>query len=98
MSKHSPGPWEYRHFAACSTGNHVESASDMVKIGSKMVHIYNKHDAILISEAPNMLGMLELALKYLEHPDVQAIPFAAPAECVAVRMRALIEKAKGEKS
>ena len=38
-------------------------------------------------------ALLELALKYLEHPDVQAIPFALPASAVAARIREARAKA-----
>jgi hypothetical protein len=43
----------------------------------------------LIAKAPQMHELLKLALKYLEHPDVQAIPFALPASAVAERIRGL---------
>ena len=39
-----------------------------------------------------LLAALELAVKYLDHPDVQAIPFALHAECAANRAREAIAK------
>jgi hypothetical protein len=41
--------------------------------------------------------MLEYAVKYLDHPDVQAIPFAHPASAVAQRIHHIIAGAKGQR-
>jgi len=52
--------------------------------------------AILFAAAPELLARLNLAVRYLEHPDVQAIPFAAPAGGCAELCRAAIAKATGQ--
>ena len=52
----------------------------------------------LIAAAPELLAALQLALRYLEHPDVQAIPFALHASVPAERARRAIAKAKGNHS
>ena len=53
-------------------------------------------DAVLFAAAPELLARLNLAVRYLEHPDVQAIPFAAPAGGCAELCRAAIAKATGQ--
>jgi hypothetical protein len=53
-------------------------------------------NGVLLASAPALLGMLVLALKYMDHPDVQALPFACPAAGVADRMRKLIATARGD--
>ena len=40
-----------------------------------------------------ILYVLKLALCYLEHPDVQAIPFAMGSALVAERIRAILREA-----
>ena len=43
----------------------------------------------------DLLEALKLAVRYLEHPDVQRIPFALHASAPLERARAAIEKAEG---
>ena len=43
-----------------------------------------------------LVKQLKLALQYLEHPDVQAIPFVFSAAGAARRAHAAIEKARKE--
>lgn len=38
-----------------------------------------------------VLGLLELAARYLEHPDVAAMPFALGSKVVARRIRKITE-------
>jgi len=45
---------------------------------------------------PEMLEALKLAKRYLEHPDVQAIPFALNASVPLSRIVNVIAKAEGE--
>lgn len=59
------------------------------------------HGRVTIGPAPgnakgDALFALRSALPYLEHPQVQAMPFAVPAETVAARVRAAIQKAEAE--
>ena len=42
----------------------------------------------------DLLAALKLAVRYLKHPDVQAIPFAAPVGVAVDRARAAIAKAE----
>ncbi len=51
-------------------------------------------EAKLMLAAPALLEALKLAVRYLEHPDVLALPFALSAECAANRARDAIEAAK----
>lgn len=39
---------------------------------------------------PTMIAALKNALRYLEHPDMQAIPFALPASSPARQLREII--------
>lgn len=44
----------------------------------------------------NLLEALTLAIRYLEHPDVQALPFALPASVPLEKARAAVAMAKGK--
>lgn len=44
----------------------------------------------LLAENARLRAVLELALRYLDHPDVQAIPFALHASVVADRARHIL--------
>lgn len=55
-------------------------------------------NARLMAAAPDLLYALELAVRYLEHPDVQAIPFALQASAPVARAHAAIAKATGEET
>ena len=51
--------------------------------------------AELFAAAPELLNMLELAIRYLEHPDILAITskMAVPGEAINERINAVIAKA-----
>lgn len=53
----------------------------------------NIPNADLIVLAPEFAGALLVALDYLRHPDVQAIPFALPSLSVADSIHSLLTKA-----
>lgn len=53
----------------------------------------NIPNADLIVLAPEFAGALQVALNYLRHPDVQAIPFALPSLSVADHIHSLLTKA-----
>lgn len=40
------------------------------------------------------IDRMSAALRYLEHPDIVAMPFAVPTETVAAAMRETIERLK----
>ena len=44
----------------------------------------------------DLLAALELALRYLGHPEVRSIPFALPVDAVIEQARAAIAKARGQ--
>lgn len=46
--------------------------------------------------APDLLQSLELALRFLDHPETKAIPFAMPVDGVIQQARAAIARARGE--
>ena len=49
----------------------------------------------LLAAAPDLLAACEAALLYLDHPDVQAIPFILSASTSSKHLRATIAIAKG---
>jgi hypothetical protein len=53
-------------------------------------------NASLIAESPAMLAALKLAVRYLEHPDVQAIPFALSASVLLEQALAIIARVEGD--
>ena len=52
--------------------------------------------AQLESQNAELLADLELAVRYLAHPDVQVIPFALHASAVVERIEKTIRKVRGE--
>jgi len=83
---HTKGPW--KHKDGIISDDFLIAA---VGLRSDDEHLAN---ASLIAAAPELLGALMVAVQYLEHPDVQAIPFALPASGVAKRARDAIAKAE----
>lgn len=47
------------------------------------------------AKARTLTALLELALRYISHPDVQAIPFALPASTVQERIEEALAAVKG---
>ena len=101
MNTHTPGPWKAEGFGVWSCtpeGNRRVCVAEYDK-GDGPYKIKGEKEAVsnarLIAAAPDMLAALQLALRYLEHPDVQAMPFALPASVPAGRVRAAIAKAEG---
>ncbi len=54
---------------------------------------YREKYTSVLDQRNELLDALRLAVRYLEHPDVQSIPFALPASAPLERARAAIEKA-----
>ena len=50
----------------------------------------------VLAAVPALVAALELAVRYLEHPDVKALPFAMRSAHAAERARAALALAKGE--
>lgn len=104
MSKFTPGPWHVgcpngkRHYVM--VGGHTIIAELPHAQGDSAYVVEQFHEresnARLIAAATDMYAELELALRYLDHPDVRALPFALPAEAAAERCRAALAKARGE--
>lgn len=55
-------------------------------------------NARLIDAAPEMLAALKMAVRFLDHPEVIAIPFAGSVVELARQIRATIDKAEGRES
>ena len=49
----------------------------------------------LLAERAELVAALTLACRYLEHPDVQAIPFAMNASAPLERARAILRQIEG---
>ncbi len=69
-----------------SGSRHIE---EMASLGDPIAQ------AVLDEAMQELLGALMVAVQYLEHPDVQAMPFALPASGAAKRARKAIAKAEG---
>ena len=94
--KHTPGPW------TVSPDNSRVVQGEGRRIALAYSHAIQPGavgdaNARLIAAAPELLEALEQAVRYLEHPDVTALPFALPVTNVSRVARAAIEAAKGEK-
>jgi hypothetical protein len=97
---HTPLPWY-------SDGNRIYQEISADVRGDKVAECPSSRraidDAELIVRSVNahqeLLEVLSLAVRYLEHPDVQAISFARPAASIAELIRSAIAKAtEGEQS
>lgn len=89
--KYTPGPWE---IASTEGGwTNVRPANHPNLPICNLVE-NNEANALLIAAAPDLLGMLKLAVQYLEHPDVMVMQFALPSVAVARRCHEAIEKAE----
>jgi len=98
----TPGPWhiyeykdDYDHFWSIAPRNKHLAGSRIAQV-LETTDDTGEANASLIAAAPDLLAALETALPYLEHPDVQAMPFVLPAGPIAERARAAIASAKGE--
>lgn len=108
-AKHTPGPWEavqhtainnvkgYRIF---SGGNEVAVCRNTSGGLGAVAQLPAEANARLIAAAPELLAVLCLALRYMEHPDVLAITkdMALSGEGANDRMRTAIKNATGEKA
>jgi hypothetical protein len=76
------------------TTTRIETSLGMIEI----LDLTNEPEANarLIAAAPALLGALEGIVRYLEHPDVQEIPFALRSGPVAKKIRKFISEVKGE--
>ncbi len=83
MTEHTAGPWRWFPDGDGNPEWHIQQETNPFRYVA--INIPTEQDARLIAAAPEYDALLELALKYLEHPDVQAIPFALPVDNV-VRM------------
>ena len=96
---HTPGPWT----ASCAGIENHGFGSDPYtrRVWLSGPEFHNDtigtavDDANLVAAAPDLLSALQLAVKYLEHPDVQSIPFALNASAAADRANNAITKAMG---
>lgn len=96
-TKYTPGPWIARingdrEHGAITSEKHLIASVDCRygAIGEPEANVK------LIAATPDLLQALELAIRFLDHPEVKAIPFAFPVYGVITQARAAIAKAKGE--
>ena len=101
QAQHTSGPWTVKSCGA-SAYLSVDGADkrQVAKIPPRF-HGPSLSDgpanARLIAAAPDLLAALELAVRYLEHPDVLAVTqhMALPGSVPVDRARAAIERATG---
>ncbi len=79
MSGHTPGPWEYGKYHP--SGPNRFGHFDITQTGEMYIHARSfasgpesegQANARLIAAAPELLAALRMALKIIEHPDVDA--------------------------
>ena len=108
--KHTPGPWKI--VGTNNDPWQIAPANDPGNILLELTYTGGNAEANakLVASAPDLLaerdrlreenaklaGMLKLAVQYLEHPDVKAIPFARASESVGSQIRILLAKMGGE--
>lgn len=81
-----------------SVGGLIQFAT--LEDGTPQVTLYNHEPQIRIrpgavANGSAIIEALKNALKYLEHPEVQAIPFALPASAPARQLREIIKDLEG---
>jgi len=94
MIEHTPGAWEVGEDVGDGTAVVTFEARDICRV--EMTFGDGEANARLIAAAPDMLRVLYMAALYLEHPEVQAIPFAVGAGNAARNVRDVIAKAEGK--
>ncbi|MDQ2995528.1 MAG: hypothetical protein M3R61_00510 [Chloroflexota bacterium] len=98
---HSKAPWKVITeesgtiwIAGHANGSSDDRYSEIAIIQTRGAASRDAHDnARLIAASPELLARLTLALNYLDHPDIRAIPFALPAEAIAALIRTAIANA-----
>lgn len=98
---HTPGPWQSGGELISQEGSNLEIASVWSKQAKRPRSpglVEAGANARLIAAAPELLASLELAVHYLEHPDVLAITQTMALSGLAVvdRVNATIAKATGD--
>lgn len=91
--QHTPGPWRVGDAGHTVFGppNGNPSPHIIADIHGRAGYPGElRANARLIASAPTMAELLALALRYLEHPDAQAIPFALSVDVPAGRIRAVL--------
>ena len=79
------GDWSHDDAQCESVRGSYYSWEERTKNMSTEMLIDTKMYNDLVADRKRLIGVLQLAVKYLDHPDVQAIPFALPAKVVAER-------------
>ena len=101
MPKYMPGPWKtFIDFDEVPPqivviAERNDSPEWVCSCGANQLSVCRKN-ARLIAAAPELLQALETTLRYLDHPETKAIPFAYPISTVIEHARTAIAKAKGE--
>lgn len=98
MTKHTPGPWNYNpeigiieKTQGLTCGSIGYTSEPIAVVEPAQTH-NGQANIKLMTAAPEMLGLLKLAVVYLENPEVQTIPFALNPENLAKSIRELIKK------
>ena len=87
--KHTETPW------LTDIANYGKGRFEIQAPGKRVSVVDNHEDAAFIVQAVNahdaLVTMLNRVLRYLEHPDVTAIPFAVRSDVVAEQVRAALK-------
>ena len=89
-TSHTPGPWTVERDGFTLTMREQVVATAIAPDGADVAE--QRANARLIAAVLEMREILMLALRYLEHPDVKAIPFAMSSAIPALRDRALLAR------
>lgn len=95
---HTPGPWRAEIHPRNDEIDVYGSDNYRVASFDPGEWIEEKPNAALIRHAPELVafyGQVQLALKYLEHPDVEVMPFALPVTVVSKRLRSILTRLDG---
>lgn len=96
--KTTPAPWTVEEDGTSITMQGQVVATAIAPDGASIEE--RRANANLIAAAPELMARLQLAIRYLEHPDVLAVidDMAMPGSIVLRQCREAVAHAKGETS
>lgn len=101
--KHTPGPWHvdnHQDANHCVINPRAGNWIAVLQHNGELHAPQQEANARLMAAAPNLLAQCRAALRYLQHPDVQAIThgFALPGSVIERRIEEAISEAEGGQS
>jgi len=94
-TKHTPGPWtrDDDGFIYAGSGETYVTLADFDCTRDLDIDEREANKSLACA-APELLAALELAVHYLDHPDIRAMNFAMRSEVASVKAHVAIAKAK----